>query len=398
MDGIEVVGFGAGSEPSRFLPADLNGCRVALKMGGGVGDALIAISSVAKVLSESGAIVTAVALPHQHELLLTTKGVSGCESIQSFNEFGVRSKFDVVIDFAGVFNNAKEFRQGCYYDLVSQRLATASQQHYAIWPGEFQFTRSPTKVSDRQVVAIHPTASNPNRRWDNAKWEELAYELRDQGMVVAWLGTRDEFGFSDKFIIKMSDSSSNLLIQARDLARCHYFIGCDSGFAHIAGLLEVPGLVLFGNTEPEDVIGKYPSLSPVDAFNRLCVRPSRSLSADCPQSRTLMDAITVEDVITAAGLSEVEVTSEVRHRKDSAKMPMAVVGVQDPGLVQWLQENYDVRVFGSMPLNSAKFEAVLEQGPQAFRVITHHREASVDPNNRENLARAIRELVEAGEK
>ena len=269
------------------MPPSVTGLRVALKLTGGVGDTVIALGGTAAALrAERPGEVVAVVMYHQMDLMREMEGIDDAIEAQKFNRLDIQMGFDVIITFASVFNSVNDLRRGGYYKLAGQRA------NRPVGPGEFSFKRAETTP---RVVVLHPASSNPNRRWDEEKWTKLAYAIRDSGSEVQWLGTRDEFGFTDKGIHKLSDDNSNLVWQARQVAKASFFVGGDSGFGHIAGVLGIPGIILFGNTHPNDVIDCYESLRGVHKFTSY-EQPSRSLKPDCPKSMDAMNRIEVDDV------------------------------------------------------------------------------------------------------
>jgi ADP-heptose:LPS heptosyltransferase len=375
-------------EPLRGIPESVVGKCIALKLTGGVGDCVMAIGGTARILAARRAQITAVVMPHMGPLLLAMEGVSGWVSAQRFNALQVQARFDAVFDFVGTFNKTKELREGEYYQLVSDRIG------FKVSPGCFDFGRN-FKAADR-VVALHSGASNPNRRWSNEKWRELAYQLRDRGCKITWLGTRDEFGFNAEDIYKLSDREESLLGQAQWLTQAGYFIGCDSGFLHIAGVLGVPGLGLFGNTAPEHVIGSYPALRGVQCFDRMGLAPTRSLRVDDAASKKLMEGLTVDDVLQATPVSAVECTPQDRIEYPSERVRILLLGndAHTRGLIhRFLKQYYcvDLEVVEDNP----KYDVIMnaEPGCCTVEIRKTQKRATVVTSNLENIRRALRELL-----
>lgn len=372
------------NEPLRIMPDSVKGLKVALKMTGGVGDVLMTLGGSAYTLrDEAPKEIVAVARTHQHLLLENVVGIDRCIGVQEFNRLDIQSSFDVVINFAYVFNASIELRRRDYYELVSER---ACRQ---VGPAKFTFDWQPPGVGR---VAIHPEASSPNRRWINERWAELAYELVSRGCEVMWLGTRDEFGFSDKAIQKLSDENTDLLWQAGALAKVDYFIGCDSGFAHVAGLLGVPGSVLFGNTHPDDVIAKYPALAGVHSIQNYDA-PSRSLRAGCKRSEDAMERITVKDVVDSTPFADAKTITVRQERTGPERLRLAVVGSALSSLGTELQAWFEVRHLMTMPHDVTVYDAVVCSKAGQTALMISGRVVSVR-TDAEDIRRAIRELLE----
>jgi hypothetical protein len=271
---------------------DLSGKTVALRIKAGLGDALMAVGGSATVLKKKGCLVTAAVPSHHQPMVNNLMGVDYTILHESLDIPSVAARYDHVVDFEGAFFDTEKLRAGSYYKLVGDRLG------FDVSPGKFVFE---SISRDEKVVAMHPGSSNANRRWDPQKWEELASQFENAGWDVLWLGVAEEFGFSRGRIRKLSDSSLDLVWQSEMLAKCDYFVGNDSGFCHIAGILGVRGCVLFSVTSAEDVIGCYPLLAGVDKYDGELV-PTRSMHQDDAMGLRCMAAITVNDVIDRIGL------------------------------------------------------------------------------------------------
>lgn len=370
--------------PALVLPQDWTGQKILLKMTGGVGDSLMAIGGVARSLKQRECTVTACVMPNQVQLIAQLEGVdSVIQAVQS-NYPATRNSFDVYLDFAGTFNTIRELRRGGYYTLLSKKVGLE------VLPGKFRFLPDPVG----EHVAIHPGSSNPNRRWSEEKWTELAYQLRDRGFAVTFFGTSDEFGFHDEGIFKASDFTEDLLEQSKGLAGCSSFVGCDSGFSHVAGMLGVPGVVLFFTTYPEDVIDKYTTLKGVSAYEKLGIVPTRSFDPKDQVSKAASDGLTVGEVLDALGVSAIECTPQERNPRAPSMRQIAVVGrcPEADMLASQLSEYYITEVVDEKPTNG-DFQAVIVVDPAGFgRLTVGNKEVNLDISDAEDVRRALREL------
>lgn len=284
MRGIEHV---EGREPrARF--SENEACeRVCLKHTGGVGDVVMTVGGGAVAVKERWpeCEVVAAVRDGQRSLMGAMDGVDGFVDPRSIHRPEVRFKFDVLVDFAGVFNAVYELRRGGYYKLAGERLGIEAG------PGRFKCGTDPKPGT----VALHAGASNPNRRWPEERWGELAYRLETD---VIWFGTSTDPGWSNDRSVRCCDQSTDLANQLDVLRGCEFFVGNDSGFAHMAGVLGIPGVVLFGVTHPDDVIDRYPTLEGLHNFENYG-EPTRSMRIDDERGRALMDSITVDQVLDA---------------------------------------------------------------------------------------------------
>jgi len=153
------------------------------------------------------------------------------------------------------------------------------------------------------TVAFHTTATNPNRHVDKSVWDQLAYSFSKAGWVVYFMGTSSDYGFADpkRRIYKVSDFEESLLGQAELLATCSLFVGVDSGFLHISGILGINGYCLLTNTG-YNVLENYSQIKSIDNFDKLGLQPTHSLQPYCETSKFLADSITAEQVCKEIGI------------------------------------------------------------------------------------------------
>jgi len=321
-----------GSEPVENLPTHCEGLNILVAMGGGLGDALIAVGSVAKYF-DGVAMVDAAVMKHQSPVIKQLKGVRNVYQTQAVNNPAFRREYDVYLNFGRVFNNPKNLHQEDYYKLVGNKAGIG------VDVGELEGF----DVEQGNEIFLHPSASNPNRRWTEEKWEELAFELRDRGYAVTFLGTKDEFGFSADGILKLSDVDEDLLYQVACLAKAKYFIGNDSGFAHCAGLLGVPGAVLFFATRAQDVICRYSSLTGIEVYDKLGVQANSSLNPRDPICLKCIEGMTPGDVLEATGFDTPVVEEGSREKCPEIRLPINLLNEDKcQGLYNHLFKYFDL--------------------------------------------------------
>lgn len=387
MDGIQDVS--AAREPSVRIPPDWTGLRIALRFTGGVGDVLVAIGGTAPVLKRKPCAVVAAIMSHQIPLIRELAGVDEVVPTTDLNNPVAYRAFDVVLNFAGTFNTTRTLKAKDYYTLVSDRVG------FPVSPGQFKFPRIPRTADGREIVAMHPGASNPNRQWPADCWKRLASELVRRDFRVVFLGTRDEPGYAaEPDVLKLSDESEDLLWQVRQLAGCHRFVGNDSGFAHAAGVLGVPGVVIFSVTHPDDVIARYDSLRGVHAFEALGIEPTRSLRIDDPVSKRAIEAVEVDDVLEAMEINTVS-RGHVQAPAKSAKK-RRLLFTEDCDLASALREFFDVAV-ADKDTRWDDFDLVLCPHSHAgIRADTHRKPPLLHVNRGvhiETVRRAAREIL-----
>ena len=270
-------------EPLTELPPDFTGKTVCLKMVGGVGDAIVCTSVAAALKARCDCRVWIACMPHQIKLLRAFDSVDDAIPARALNDAREREKVDVLIDMAFAFSNTRELVDADYHQsayahagLSGERVRLAN-----LILDKSRLRRLSRSLPAAPIVAIHSGASNPARRWPEDKWAALAHRIRERGASILWLGTHEDFGFTDVGVTQAANVSLDLLDQAALLFGCSYFIGNDSGFAHLAGVMQMPGKVIFSLSKPDSVIPHYGTLEPTEVYTQLGLTPSRSLRNGC---------------------------------------------------------------------------------------------------------------------
>lgn len=161
-------------------------------------------------------------------------------------------------------------------------------------------------ASPSPLLAVSPAAAfGDAKAWPAGRFREFLRRWLDRrpGTAVLLLGAPAEAGR----LAALAEGLPGLVLNLAGrldlrrsiavLSRCRLFIGNDSGLMHVAAALSLPLVALFGPTEP----GRTAPLS--DRFRLLhhgadCA-PCRH--RECPVDHRCMTAITVDEVMAAAG-------------------------------------------------------------------------------------------------
>jgi ADP-heptose:LPS heptosyltransferase len=114
-------------------------------------------------------------------------------------------------------------------------------------------------LDGRPFIVLHPGSGSPSKNWPAERFAEVVDGLRRQyGYASIVLGgpadaeallvLRDRADSPDRPPTVLVDRP--LLVVAALLRRSSAFLGNDSGLSHLAGLLGVPTLTLFGPSDP----------------------------------------------------------------------------------------------------------------------------------------------------
>ena len=99
-------------------------------------------------------------------------------------------------------------------------------------------------------VALHPGSGSPRKNWPAERWLALARWLEEerQADVIVVSGEAEPAGLLAGVGVHLRQLPLDAL--ADELARCRLFVGHDSGVSHLAAASGVPGILLFGPTDP----------------------------------------------------------------------------------------------------------------------------------------------------
>lgn len=120
------------------------------------------------------------------------------------------------------------------------------------------FARDFLGESAQPVIAIHPGSGSPRKNWALERWMNLGQwmQARRPGLRLLLIGGEADGPQLDALAGAWREAD---VLIARDLplpnlaavlARCHLFLGHDSGVSHLAAAVGAPCLLLFGPTDP----------------------------------------------------------------------------------------------------------------------------------------------------
>lgn len=165
-------------------------------------------------------------------------------------------------------------------------------------PGEMFFSTGEKQTGERAgkgFVLIEPNVEAGkigvvNKDWGRARYQQLAWMLKEDGFRVAQFVYGKTAGLLDGVLaIHTKDFRDALSV----LANASLYVGPEGGLHHGAAALNVPGVVIFGAWIPPQVTG-------YDTHTNLAVGEACGSLSPCPHCRAGLDAISVEDVYQAA--------------------------------------------------------------------------------------------------
>jgi ADP-heptose:LPS heptosyltransferase len=356
--GAEVVGWGVGPVLEK-LP-DI--ARIAVLRGGGLGDLMFALPAVAALRAAyPEASLTLLGTPLHRELLLSTDAPVRDVRVLPFAE-GVRpgpedavevdrffaqmtsEHFDLAVQLhgGGRFSNPFLRRLGARYT-AGLRTADAAEldrsvpyiyyQHEPLRALEVagiagappvtleaclrplpDFAAGAESIlgdSTSPVVAMHPGATDPRRRWPAELFGEVAAACAADGCRVLVVGASDDKDLAAQVVdaarsrqVTSVAGELDLGTLAALLTRCSVLLGNDSGPRHLAQALGTPtvGLYWVGNLINAGPLGRSMHRAHLSWVTH-CAECGRDLtqvgytSVRCPHDGSLLASIRPADVL-----------------------------------------------------------------------------------------------------
>ena len=124
----------------------------------------------------------------------------------------------------------------------------------ADWPPPPEGEPLPVGLRLRRYIVLHPGASSAVKRWPTQRWRELAQLVEAQGYTIVWSGGQDEAAL----VNEVARGTGQVNLAGRFdlagmwhlLAGAHAVVCPDTGIAHLARLVGVPTVALFGPGNP----------------------------------------------------------------------------------------------------------------------------------------------------
>lgn len=139
----------------------------------------------------------------------------------------------------------------------------------------------PAELAQQTRMALHPGSGSERKNWPEEKWLELLLRLTaETDWDFLLCGGEAEGERLHRLSANIPphrlrlEQSRPLAELADELARCSFFTGHDSGISHLAAALGLPGLVLWGETNPvvwRPRSGRFSILHPAEGLSALSV-------------------------------------------------------------------------------------------------------------------------------
>jgi ADP-heptose:LPS heptosyltransferase len=121
--------------------------------------------------------------------------------------------------------------------------------YYHVKKEEEEYAREKLASFSRPIITIHPLTGTRIKRWKEAYWKELADLFQEKKYTTVLVGSKDDTtGIPQSMDLRNSITlrEAVAVVKVSDV-----FVGLDSFFAHAAGAVRTPRVVLFGSTDPD---------------------------------------------------------------------------------------------------------------------------------------------------
>ncbi|MFN8344510.1 MAG: glycosyltransferase family 9 protein [Spirosomataceae bacterium] len=109
----------------------------------------------------------------------------------------------------------------------------------------------------KKLIVVHCNSNYPAKDWSVPNWEKLIkWLIEEKGYTVAEIGLKSNNSIRHPQYLNLCGQYS-LLQTAEIIRRAEYFIGIDSGPAHLANAVGTYGLLLFGTLNNFDTYMPY---------------------------------------------------------------------------------------------------------------------------------------------
>jgi lipopolysaccharide heptosyltransferase II len=193
-----------------------------------------------------------------------------------------------------------------YLDLARSLGATVDAEEIAV----------ETPVPERRRIGLCPGAEyGPAKRWLPERFAEVAKSVGGEWVLF---GTAKDETVGTQIAEALGQNCVNLIGKTTleqlitELRRCRLLLTNDTGTMHLATLLGIPVVAVFGSTEPR-------LTGPLGSGNRVVrhqVECSPCFLRHCPLDFRCMKAVTAEEVV-----------EEIRNCKSSTELPGAGISI-----------------------------------------------------------------------
>jgi len=337
----------SGKLPANTLGIDLSDKRILIKRNGGFGDIIIAIGAIEAIKKKfPTAYISLACQDWQFPVARLFPTVDSLVYYRDSRSLSTICNYDIIVDLTGVVEDNSQRKHINYYELhkrfLIEKYEAAFLKNMVIEPPQLDYTLLPEnevsayldalRLYKGEYVVLHAGGSSILRKWSNVKWKSLAYYITtNSNKKVVFVGSKYDFALSDESVGIYSITTFSLDKVASVLKNSAFLVTTDTGMLHLAGVLNVPMVCLWGSTSPEIVSSMYKNKQ-VHIISKGCsLAPCfflrRSKCPNLQENALCMSFIKVPDVLKT--IEQHDLISFRKHR-----LPDNIVAEVGPDLTE----------------------------------------------------------------
>lgn len=258
----------------RSIPDNWENEFILLICLGGIGDCLIA-SNIITTLKQKKCFVTFAVGDNALGFCEYLEAPDDVVDVTLTNSASFRNNYSVIVDVTGyALSGPKTIVDSDFYFACRQKI-DFNNYHFDLpkfsLPRRTERVRSRfrhSKVSIDNIICVHTEPTALHRKWPIQKWIELFSVLEDNGKYVMLLGKPTNEFDGVRNLTNCTDLP--ILEQLQVCNESRFFLGIDSAWAHISGLLRKAGLVIFAPSVPGNLIKHYEQIEPILPKGGVC--------------------------------------------------------------------------------------------------------------------------------
>lgn len=185
----------------------------------------------------------------------------------------------------------------------------AFEPYLEVTPADLEESFRAVPADDRPLVALHPGAGDPRRRWAAQKYAQLGDILARRGARVVVTGAYGDEGELTRAVVQAMEYPAEDLFGRIDLgglmglfSRCRVVISNDSGPLHVARAVGTPtvGIYWCGNMITCGPLGTTRHRTAISWQLECPVCGANTIHNRCSHPVSFVDDVTVEEVAAAA--------------------------------------------------------------------------------------------------
>ena len=190
-------------------------------------------------------------------------------------------------------NRIDIFANSCGFKLKDPKVFYEVEEDESLWADEM--LKKWKKDDNTKFIMLHTASYDVKRTWPIQRYIELIHYINTKRRDIVFLVNDFQGLYPNWNAIKnvVNITPYKIRQKAAITSKVDCFLGPDSGPMHIAGALNVKGLIMFGSIPPNSRINHYPSLQSITTTGLACLGCGYK---SCPVNIKCMTSLSSEKV------------------------------------------------------------------------------------------------------